>query len=114
MTEAHRTEEWWTPEQLRLVEDTARSWVRTTFSPSDMLLIRRQPGERSMGRRVRPGERPDPDSEIIEGGWDHEHCELCWAEIAASGEHQREGYTDGKTWICVSCFNAYIAPRLGL
>jgi hypothetical protein len=61
MTEAHRTEKWWTPEQLRLVEDTARSWVRTTFSPSDMLLIRRQPGEGSMGRRARPGEQPGPD-----------------------------------------------------
>jgi hypothetical protein len=65
MTEAHRTEKWWTPEQLRLVEDTARSWVRTTFSPSDMLLIRRQPGEGSMGRRARPDEQPGPDRKSL-------------------------------------------------
>ena len=49
---------------------------------------------------------------MVRGGWDHEHCALCWVTISVNPEDQHEGYTDGKDWICVACFQQYVAPRL--
>ena len=40
-------------------------------------------------------------------GWDHDHCEFCWAKFAeADGpEVLREGYTTAEgLWVCVACF----------
>jgi hypothetical protein len=77
-----------------------------------MLLFRRGAGEGAIGRQLMAGERPGVNSEIVKGGWDHAHCELCWESISSAGENQHEGYTDGKVWLCTSCFDKYIAPRL--
>src|SRR5205807_1248261 len=104
-------EAWWTPDQLSLVEDRSRVWRQARFEPSDMLLIRRA-GEGSIGRQLLQGEGADANSEVIKNGWDHEHCALCWVTISVNPEDQHEGYTDGKDWICVACFQQYVAPRL--
>lgn len=44
-------------------------------------------------------------------GYDHEHCEFCWQEIAAFdyADAQREGYTtdDKLYWVCVGCFEDF-------
>ena len=44
-------------------------------------------------------------------GWDHDHCEFCWAKLADSGEEGtvREGYVtdDDHRWICRACFNDF-------
>jgi hypothetical protein len=107
-------ESWWTPDQLELVEDRQRTWHHAHFQPSDMLLFHRGPDEGSIGRQLQPGEIPT-DGEVVKGGWDHAHCELCWAEISAAGNDNRDGYTDNVGhWLCTTCFNAYITPRLGL
>ena len=43
-------------------------------------------------------------------GWDHDHCEFCWAEISTLvGDHAdaEEAYVtadDNYSWICSSCF----------
>lgn len=41
-------------------------------------------------------------------GWEHDHCEACWAKFAESGspETLSEGYVtdDNYRWICPSCF----------
>ena len=41
---------------------------------------------------------------------DHEHCELCFETISDKEGYQHEGYTDGKEWLCIDCYNKYIAP----
>ena len=112
MTGKQHTETWWTPQQLKLVEDSSRSWHRATFEPSDMLLFHREGGLGAIGRPLVAGEQPGANSEVVKGGWDHAHCELCWEKISAHGENQHEGYTDGKAWVCTSCFDKYVAPRL--
>lgn len=77
-----------------------------------MLLLRHGPGQGSIGRQLLPDEVAPVDGEVVKGGWDHAHCELCWTKISAEAENQRDGYTDGKAWLCTACFEAYIAPRL--
>jgi len=112
MTGTAPTEDWWTSQQVHLFEDRQRTWRRADFAPSDMLLFRRGDGQGSVGRRLVSGEVLPSDAEIVKGGWDHEHCELCWREIAAEADNQSAGYTDGKGWLYPESFEHYIAPRL--
>lgn len=112
MTDNPRTESWWMPHQIELVEDRRRTWHKVAFEASDMLLIHRDAGQGSIGQELRPGEIPPSNGEVVRGGWDHGHCELCWTEISAAGDGQREGHTDGKAWLCVTCFEAYVLPRV--
>lgn len=39
-------------------------------------------------------------------GWDHDHCEFCWAEFPAEYE---AGYCtpDGQHWICPVCYRDF-------
>ncbi|MDB5973710.1 MAG: hypothetical protein JWR07_470 [Nevskia sp.] len=50
---------------------------------------------------LRTWSSPDPH-------WDHDHCEFCWAKIAATSipDAVQEGYAtaDLKHWVCRQCF----------
>ncbi len=40
-------------------------------------------------------------------GWDHDHCEFCWATFSDTGDpdHLHEGYAtaDHYHWVCPAC-----------
>ena len=38
--------------------------------------------------------------------WDHDHCDLCWAELSERPDTLNEGYAfrDNSRWICPKCF----------
>jgi hypothetical protein len=104
----------WSPDQLRLAQDRSRVWTIKQFQAQDAVAFKIEGGT-AFGRRqtnvpVAPGEK------IVRGGWDHEHCELCWQNISPDGD-QRMGYTDGSNWICEACHAEYVASgfaqRLG-
>jgi hypothetical protein len=44
-------------------------------------------------------------------GWDHDHCQFCWAKFAttADADALHEGWTtrDEYWWICDVCFNDF-------
>ena len=46
-------------------------------------------------------------------GWDHDHCQFCWAKFAAHGDADalHEGWTsvDEYWWVCDACFNDFRA-----
>ena len=45
-----------------------------------------------------------------EGGWDHEHCELCNAHIGGPGDPH--AFVDPEDhWLCRSCYDRYAVPR---
>jgi hypothetical protein len=54
----------------------------------------------------------DASANVVPDGWDHEHCELCWAKISRLPADSAEGYSDGDRWMCVECFNRYVHPRV--
>ena len=62
---------------------------------------------RGVGLRWRPwfpSRRPD-----LRGGWDHDHCVFCHAEIARHADFTA-GYVtadDQYTWICPPCFDDF-------
>lgn len=42
-------------------------------------------------------------------GWDHDHCEFCFATFSAVDGDLKSGYTtlDEYRWICESCFEDF-------
>ena len=103
-------EDLWTPLQLALVEDRSRQWISKNFEPSDSVAIPQ--GGQTVMHQHKAGEQPAPGAEIVTGGWDHEHCALCWETISQLPGDQPCGYTDGKEWLCSACHSSYILPRL--
>jgi hypothetical protein len=64
-------------------------------------------------RKKLEGEEIPPGGFVVPGGWDHEHCRLCWERISDIEAGKNFGYTDGKDWLCESCYEKYIVSGLG-
>jgi hypothetical protein len=89
-----------------LVLDEARHWQRLRFKPSDMVRFRAAGGW--IGTRSSPA--TSPGGEIVPGGWDHEHCEICGNKIGHGGE--AEGFfSPPDSWVCEECHTAFVGPR---
>jgi hypothetical protein len=43
----------------------------------------------------------------------HDHCRVCWWTLSECDDPAaNQGYTyDGRTWVCVECFDRFIGPR---
>jgi hypothetical protein len=94
-------------EQSELVLDEARHWQRTRFAPSDMVRYRPKDGG-WMATPLSP-EAP-PGGDVIPGGWDHEHCEICWKRIGLGGEP--DGFfSPPDSWVCEECYTTFIVPQ---
>lgn len=101
---------WWQPYQLEVAQDTNRTWRKQTFESKDMLA--RVGDGCHFGHQVVEGE--PLEGELVKGGWDHEHCLLCWKKISPNKEEElNEGYTDGKEWLCQACYELYVASGFG-
>jgi hypothetical protein len=50
------------------------------------------------------------DLGVREGGWEHEHCELCSARIGPADDPS--GFVDPENrWLCTACYERYAVPR---
>jgi hypothetical protein len=104
----HIEEDWWTPDQVEMANDSSRIWEKRAFVAQSGYWIQGE-GSRLLGQ-LAPGEGV-PEGAILEpGAWDHEHCALCWKKIMKKGGDFHEGYTDGKDWLCPECYGKYVAP----
>jgi hypothetical protein len=104
-------EDWWTPDQRELVEDRTVTWRRLPWTARDAWML---PDGSSRPYEALPDPATPPHGvKLARDGWGHDHCQLCWETLAERPAGQPEGYTDGaRRWLCVSCFDAYLAPRL--
>ena len=84
---------WWSPDQLRLAKETSAPWRKASFVSRDALAH----GE-------------DGTTETIPGGWDHEHCRLCWSSIDSASP---DAYVLENDWLCDACHRTYIEEGLG-
>jgi hypothetical protein len=50
------------------------------------------------------------DYDLVPGGWNHDHCDICWWTLSASEKEEcGTGYTDGLgNWLCTECFQQFI------
>lgn len=99
-------QDWWMPHQIELVKDLTRKWELKTFISTAGVWLPASEGKilsKQIEQEPLPyGAKLDPKA------WDHEHCELCFETISDQGSFQREGYTDGKDWVCQKCYETYI------
>ena len=112
-------------ERAELVLDSQRVWNLQRFLPSDAFAT--QDGSTRIVRPADSGDREqrrmyldseeshdacDQGGARIEGGWDHEHCAICWETISQASNCQHDGYVDQNgIWVCISCFDSYVAPK---
>jgi len=49
-------------------------------------------------------------TKLVENGWEHDHCEICWWALCESEEPENGvGFTtDGHNWLCTECFQAFV------
>src|ERR1700732_1031210 len=102
-------EDWWTDWQRELVEDDLRIWIKEKFKVTAGYWII-QNGSKILGKLIK-GEVLPKGATLDHDAWDHEHCGLCWTKISENNKDQQEGYTDGKEWLCLECYERYIVPR---
>src|SRR4051812_34201613 len=103
-------EEWWTPQQIVLVEDRSRGWRLTSFEVSNAVALESD-NQTAVGKRE-PNDGIATAARIVPGGWDHEHCALCWRKISLLAGADPSGYTDGQDWVCGGCYEKFIKPRM--
>ena len=61
------------------------------------------------------GQKYNPEhTELVDGGWTHDHCEICWWTLCESDNpDEGEGYTlDGRRWICKDCYEQFIKIKV--
>lgn len=98
---------YWNRHHVRMILEGR--WREREFEPRDAIHFRLG-GSRGWG----PVEGGIPEGaeklDVVAGGWDHEHCEICMEKIGAYG--QAGGYVDEEDhWICSECYRRYAAPR---
>jgi hypothetical protein len=108
-------------ERAELVLDETRRWSKATFQPTSAMrmhgpgVVLFRPDDATSLAAIPAVGGASVDSqtsgaEVIPGGWDHEHCAICWETIGAGG--QAEGYVSNqRTWVCSPCYGAFVELR---
>lgn len=95
--------------RAELVLDRSKTWVKIRFEPRDAIECRVD----NMRVVTQPGAKVPEKVEsprIVKGGWDHEHCNICWATIDEF--RNQYAYIDQeKHWLCEDCYNNYYVPQ---
>ena len=76
-----------------LVFDNTLSWQETAFEPRDAVT-----------------HNVDGTTELVRGGWDHEHCDICWATIDLQ-ENTVYMKNNDHAIVCLGCFENYILKK---
>ncbi|NDC39552.1 MAG: hypothetical protein EBZ48_16190 [Proteobacteria bacterium] len=99
--------EWKTKDIADAVEwCLTQTWHRETWKPT-AALVHKKGGTVSQYR----GQKFDPDKiDLVERGWTHDHCEICWWTLRESDDaDDGEGYhNETNGWICSECFQQFI------
>ena len=123
---------YWQPYHVWMVLDPAWGWEKRLFQGADAVAVDHHAKETSVvdGRDVRVWTKLEPtdsgrgqsryypasdqssppasEPQLVPGGWDHEHCDLCKTRIDAG----KFGYCDpGGRWMCEKCYERYVMQR---
>jgi len=78
-------------------------WQKAQWQPRDVLIHQRS-------HRVSFDLSLASDTEnfeVAKGGWTKDHCAICRWELFASADDHGTGYTNGREWICVECYDRF-------
>ena len=96
----------WTAVSPQVEWATGRAWHPSEWNCRDALV------EGSMDTPY-VGQSYDPEkAEVVRGGWDHDHCQICfWTLRETEDAESGAGYTDGDLWLCTECYEKLVSPR---
>jgi hypothetical protein len=90
-------------ERAELVFNRSLLWREREYQPTDAVR------ERSGTMRPFSGAVP-AGGVLVKGGWDHEHCAICWETISQKanpiGLHAAPDH-----WICKGCYQRFVQAR---
>ncbi len=103
----HGAEWQWAHVQRQVEASRASQWAYEKWVPGPALLDRRRARScRYVGQPYDPAE-----IELVEGGWDHDHCEICgWKLRETDDPDCGFGYVSpDRDWVCVECHRQFLA-----
>ena len=79
------------------------AWRKREWKPLDLLV------ETATGRICFDTNLPDDlRFKLAAGGWPRDWCSICnWELNADGGEEHASGYTNGRQWLCVECYEKF-------
>ncbi len=83
-------------------------FVRRPYSDQDMLLTLQPNDAGYYASSVYHGEPFDPTRyRVVRGGWDHEHCYLCWAKVLPGEEWwaTHPANFEDEIGLCLDCYS---------
>jgi len=78
-------------------------WQKTSWAPRDVV-IHRKSGKASFDLALAADSE---NFELVKGGWTKDHCAICRWEFFVSSDDHGAGYTNGRDWICLECFDKF-------
>jgi len=102
----------WNAEDLDIALGPTEIWNRVKFVPRDSVRYRDSRAPDSIAEQL--AERPLPPTadkaNVCAGGWDHENCQFCQAEIGPTA--QPFAYSDSQDrWLCERCYKNFVVPH---
>jgi hypothetical protein len=94
-------------ERAALVLDRDRSWQKRTFEPVDAVAYKR-PSDTLVGKAT--NQNLPEGGTLVKGGWDHEHCDICWETISPHTDPVAM-FSEPDHWICRKCYEKFVVPR---
>ncbi|HUV39591.1 MAG TPA: hypothetical protein VMY39_08240 [Planctomycetota bacterium] len=80
-------------ERALIALDRLLDWQEVSFEPRDAIKT-----------------CPDGTEQVIPGGWDHEHCAICWVTISQTMNPRFMKSSQGDN-VCLDCFHNHVEPR---
>lgn len=81
-----------------------QAWQRNRWAAQDMVRVHDAENEVYIGHAMQDAALKEGE-EVIQGGWDHDHCEVCsWKLMESTDEAVNTGYCADETyWLCTPC-----------
>jgi hypothetical protein len=80
-------------------------WRKVSWKPRDCV-TERQTGKVSLDVILA---EDSANFEVIKGGWKKDHCTICCWELFESQDDHGTGYTNGRDWLCLECYDKFWA-----
>jgi hypothetical protein len=94
-------------ERAALLLDHHRQWTERRFEPGDAVSYK-LPTNTLIGKAT--NQNLPESGTLIGGGWDHEHCDICWQKISLQTEPVGM-LSEPDHWICCKCYEKFVVPR---
>jgi len=97
--------------QVARALEPASLWEKVRFRPQTMVRYRdpAAPGWWTSHTLDRKVSAQATEVHYVEGGWDHEHCNLCLGRIGVGGNSHGYFKKVENVWLCQGCYKKFIA-----